>query len=315
MPQSHPNKPGNTPDKPGQAILLTPDFLKSWPLPQPDETGDKEDRGRTVIVGGSALMPGAIILAATAALRAGAGKLQIGTAATIQQHVGVAIPESLVFALPETKEAGLAREAIPAIVEKAAHAGSLLIGPGMVHPEAVARLVTGVLKNLEKEQTAPVVVLDAEGFACLKDTPKLFHEHTCQGVITPHAGEMASLLGLEKSEIGRDPARIAREAANYFKLVVALKGSETFIAGPDGTMYHNQSGNIGLATSGSGDVLSGIVAGLAARGAPPIQAAAWAVYLHGRAGDRLAKTLGPLGFLARELLPEIPSLMAGLLPQ
>lgn len=315
MPQSHQNKLDPASTGADQSTLLTPNFLKSWPLPQPDESGDKEERGRTVVVGGSALMPGAVILAATAALRAGAGKLQIGTATSIQQHVGVAIPESLVFALPETKEAGIGKEAVSTVVEKAKEASSLLIGPGMVHAESVSRLVVEVLKHLEKEKEIPVVVLDAEGFGCLKDFPKLFHEHACQGVITPHAGEMAHLLGLEKSEILRDPAMIAGQAARHFKAVVALKGSNTFIAGPDGTMYQNQTGNVGLATSGSGDVLSGIVAGLAARGTPPIQAAAWAVYLHGSAGDRLAKKLGPLGFLAHELLPEIPSIMGGLLPQ
>lgn len=293
-------------------VVLTPDFLKNWPLPQPDEAGDKEDRGRALVVGGSAMMPGAIILAATAALRAGAGKLQIGTAASIQQTVAVAIPESLVFSLPETKEAGIDKSAVPAIVEKANAASSLLIGPGMVHPEAVARLVEGVLKRLESAK--PVVILDAEGFRCLKDIPKLFHEHGCQGVITPHAGEMASLLGLEKSEILSNPASIARQAAVYFQAVVALKGSNTFIAAPDGEMYENRTGNVGLATSGSGDTLSGILTGLAARGAPPIQAAAWAVYLHGSAGDKLAARLGPLGFLARELLPEIPGIMASLSP-
>jgi ADP-dependent NAD(P)H-hydrate dehydratase len=310
MPQSLQNKAGQAGPDP---ILLTPDFLKSWPLPQPDEAGDKEDRGRALIVGGSAMMPGAVILAATAALRAGAGKLQIGTAASIQQHVAVAIPESLVFPLPETKEAGIDKAAVPAIVEKANAASALLIGPGMVNAEAVARLVEGVLKSLERGK--PVVILDAEGFGCLKDTPKLFHEHDCQGIITPHAGEMAHLLGLEKAEILRDPAKIARQAASYFQAVVALKGSTTFIAGPDGQMYENRTGNVGLATSGSGDTLSGIVTGLAARGAPPIQAAAWAVYLHGSAGDKLAARLGPLGFLARELLAEIPGLMAGFSPK
>ena len=310
MPQSPQNKTGQAGPDP---ILLTPDFLKNWPLPQPDEAGDKESRGRALIVGGSSLMPGAVILAATAALRAGAGKLQIGTAASIQQSVGVAIPESLVFPLPETKEAGVAILAVPAILEKANAASALLIGPGMVHAEAVAALVQAVLERLDQDK--PVVILDAEGFRCLKNIPKLFHEHNCQGIITPHAGEMASLLGLEKTEILRDPAPIARQAAGYFQAVVALKGANTFIAGPDGKLYENRTGNVGLATSGSGDTLSGIVTGLAARGAPPIQAAAWAVYLHGSAGDKLAAHLGPLGFLARELLDEIPGLMAALTPK
>jgi NAD(P)H-hydrate repair Nnr-like enzyme with NAD(P)H-hydrate dehydratase domain len=126
---------------------------------------------------------------------------------------------------------------------------------------------------------------------------------------------MANLLGIDKAEITRNPAVIARQAAAHFQAVVALKGATTLIAEPGGKLYCNQTGNVGLATSGSGDTLSGIVAGLAARGAPPGQAAAWAVYLHGSAGDKLAARFGPLGFLARELLAEIPGLMATLSPQ
>src|SRR4051795_4238917 len=116
MSRSRQNKPAA--DQPDQ-VKLTPAFLKNWPLPQPDEAGDKEDRGRVLVIGGSSLMPGAVILAATAALRAGAGKLQIGTAASIHQAVGVAVPESLVFPLPETKEAGIAPAAINEIVNRA----------------------------------------------------------------------------------------------------------------------------------------------------------------------------------------------------
>lgn len=317
MRQSPPNKTETESARPeGRPVpLLTPDLLKGWPLPQPGENADKEDRGRALVVGGSAFMPGAIILSATAALRAGAGKLQIGTAASIQQHVGVAVPESLVFGLPETGEAGLAGDAIPAIVRKAAAASALLVGPGMVDPAATAKLVAGVLKRLGKEEDKPVIILDAEGFGCLKDLPALFKDYGCQGIITPHAGEMASLLSLEKDEILRDPAPVALQAARHFKAVVALKGPTTFIAGPEGEMYRNQAGNVGLATSGSGDVLSGIVTGLAARGASPLQAAAWAVYLHGCAGDHLAQGLGPLGFLARELPPQLPALLADLSPK
>lgn len=257
-------------------------------------------------------MPGAVILAATAALRAGAGKLQIGTGASIHQAVGVAVPKALVFPLPESKKAGIASSAIEEILKKANKVSALLIGPGMAEARAVAKVVAGVLAGLDKER--PVVILDAEGFGCLKDLPKLFHQHTCQGIITPHAGEMASLLGLDKAEILRNPAIIARQAADHFQAVVALKGATTIIAEPGGKLYRNQTGNVGLATSGSGDTLSGIVAGLAARVAPPGQAAAWAVYLHGSAGDKLASRFGPLGFLARELLVEIPGLMAKLTP-
>jgi hydroxyethylthiazole kinase-like uncharacterized protein yjeF len=134
---------------------------------------------------------------------------------------------------------------------------------------------------------------------------------TC-AILTPHAGEMAGLLGIEKERVQADPIGTARRAAEHFRSIVALKGAETVIASPSGEVWCNRTGNVGLATSGSGDTLSGIIAGLAARGADPAQATVWGVYLHGAAGDRLATRVGPLGFLARELLAEIPALMAEL---
>lgn len=130
--------------------------------------------------------------------------------------------------------------------------------------------------------------------------------------VMPHAGEMAAMLGRDRVEIKADPQAAALEAAARFKAVVAMKGSKTYIAAPDRRVGLNRCGNIGLATSGSEGTLAGIIAGLAARGADPVQAAVWGIYLHARAGDVLAKRVGPLGFLARELLAEIPALMCGL---
>jgi NAD(P)H-hydrate repair Nnr-like enzyme with NAD(P)H-hydrate dehydratase domain len=109
--------------------------------------------------------------------------------------------------------------------------------------------------------------------------------------------------------VERDPARVARLAADRFGAVVALKGAETWIAEPAGKLYRYTGGSIGLATSGSGDTLAGIVTGLAARGASPVRATLWATYLHGAAGRQLARRVGPLGFLARELLAELPPLL------
>jgi hydroxyethylthiazole kinase-like uncharacterized protein yjeF len=157
------------------------------------------------------------------------------------------------------------------------------------------------------------LVLDAGAFAFLKFEPRSLARLGGRVVLTPHAGEMASLLDMEKSEVEAEPLRTVRHAVEQLNAVVALKGRETFIAAPASrNVYCNRAGNVGLATSGSGDTLSGVVAGLAARGASPFQAAVWGVHLHARAGDELARRMGPLGFLARELLAEIPTLMAKL---
>ena len=286
--------------------VLTPELLRRWPLPQPDEDGDKEDRGRVLVVGGALEMPGAVILAATAALRAGAGKLQIATCKSISHAVAVAVPEARVFALAETKDGAIAASAASLLTEHAKEAQALLIGPGMIDKQAVERLMKSVLPKL-KDLT---VVLDATALSCFAGAPDLLSRAKVNAILTPHAGEMAGMLKIDKSEVARDPLSIAKSAAKELDSVVALKGRVTYIVAPDGEAYQNRAGNVGLATSGSGDTLSGIIAGLAARGADPLRAAAWGVYLHAKAGDRLAKKMGRLGFLARELLDEIPALMA-----
>lgn len=298
------SKPPNADHRP---LLLSPRLLRAWPLPQPDEAGDKESRGRVLVVGGAPGMPGALILAATAALRAGAGKLQIATCGSIAQAVGVAVPEARVFALPETKAGCIAASAARMIAERAQDVQAVLVGPGMVDEQAIARLLRGLLPRI----SGPTVLLDAGALACLKQDKGCLRELNYRVVLTPHAGEMAMLTGVDKEKITKEPLKMARAAARELRAVIALKGAETFIVAPQGSKaYCNRTGNIGLATSGSGDTLSGIIAGLAARGAQPLQAAAWGVYLHGRAGDRLARKMGRLGFLARELLAEVPRLMS-----
>jgi hydroxyethylthiazole kinase-like uncharacterized protein yjeF len=289
--------------------LITPALLRRWPLPQPDEGGDKEERGRVLIVGGAAEMPGAIILAATAALRAGAGKLQIATVSSILQVVAAAVPEARVFALPEMKAGAIAASAAAEIIARAKEVQAVLIGPGMIDERAVARLMKAVLPRIGRVK----LILDAAALSCFEGSPQFLRKLNCQAVLTPHAGEMAKLLGIDKDSITGEPQATARQAAADLRAVVALKGAETFIAAPgDSQTYCNRAGNVGLATSGSGDVLSGIIAGLAARGAMPLQAAVWGVYLHARAGERLAQRMGRLGYLARELSGEVPALMSAL---
>jgi len=291
--------------KKSAATAVTPALLGRWALPQHDEGDDKEGRGRIFVVGGSAQIPGAILLAS---LRAGAGQLKIATAQSVAAHVAVAVPEAWVLPLPESAEGGFDPACADEVAENANNAKAVLFGPGMMDADATSRLLHAALPQIEK----PTLVLDAAPLACLGDAPELLHSLNGNVIVTPHAGEMAAMLGRTKAEIKADPQAAALEAAAKLKAVVAMKGSQTFIAAPDGRVYLNRYGNIGLATSGSGDTLAGIIAGLAARGADPVQATVWGVYLHARAGDALAKRVGPLGFLARELLAEIPALMHGL---
>jgi ADP-dependent NAD(P)H-hydrate dehydratase len=285
---------------------ITVAFLRRMPLPQPAEDGDKDQRGRVLVVAGSTSVPGAALLAATAALRAGAGKLQIATCQSISTQLGLAVPEALVLGLPETPSGEINPSAAIALRERIARCDAVLIGPGMLDDEAAAALTS----NLLDCDPGSAFVLDAAALGRLKDLAAVLERHGGRTVITPHAGEMANLLGMDKHDVLRSPAEIAGEAATLLHCVVALKGARTYIAAPDGGSWTYSDGNVGLATSGSGDTLAGIVAGLLARGVAPLEAAQWGVFLHGEAGNRLAQSRGPLGFLARELLAEIPGIMA-----
>jgi ADP-dependent NAD(P)H-hydrate dehydratase len=282
-------------------IDVTPEFLRQMPLPNP-EGGDKKARGNVLIVAGGVHVPGAALLAGTAALRAGAGRLQIATCARNAVAIGVAIPEALVLGLPDTPEGGIDPRGIEPLAPHLKQADAVLIGPGLDDEQAVDSLRSAILRTIAPELP---VVIDARAIKGLLASSA----HQGRIVLTPHAGEMAGLLGIERGKVEADPATIAQQAAHDFQAVVALKGARTFIASPHAQSVVCRQGNVGLATSGSGDVLAGTVTGLLARGAAPFEAVCWAVYLHAKAGDNLSRSVGPLGFLARELLLEIPRIM------
>lgn len=296
-------------DSESRAVVITPALLRAWGLPQPDEGGDKEERGRVLVVGGERETPGAVVLAAEAALRAGAGKLRIAVPRSVALAVAAAVPEARVFGLPETRAGVLSERAAEKIVELTGGVQAVLVGPGMIDERAATRLMKRVLAGAGRA----LLILDAAALVSLKASGRGALPLDSRTILTPNADEMADLLGESVASIKRDPRERARRAARDFRAVVALKGRETSIAAPnDPRVFCNRAGNVGLATSGSGDVLAGLIAGLAARGAAPLQAAVWGVYLHARAGDRLARRVGPLGYLARELAAEAPRLLAEL---
>ncbi|HEX8284423.1 MAG TPA: NAD(P)H-hydrate dehydratase [Pyrinomonadaceae bacterium] len=291
-----------------EATLINAKVLRKIPLPMPDRGGDKEERGRVLVVGGGRETPGAAVLAGTSALRAGAGKLQVATGASNAALVASALPEARVFALPETRAGKLSKAACAKLEEHLSKAQCVLLGPGLMEDESVARFVEATLRLCGEVP----VVLDAGAVACLGGGGRgLLHALEGRAVVTPNADELELIYGDETAG-GDDRLASARRAAEEWRAVVVLKGRETFIASPGGAAYVNRAGNVGLATSGSGDVLAGVIAGLVARGAEALHAAAWGVHLHALAGERLSRRAGLLGFLARELPAEIPPLMSEL---
>jgi hydroxyethylthiazole kinase-like uncharacterized protein yjeF len=285
-------------------IDVGPDLLRRHPLPNHDEGGDKQLRGRVLMVGGSVEVPGAVLLAGHGALRAGAGVLRIATCRSSASHLAVAMPEARVTGYDETAEGGIDAGAAEGLADDACECGAVLIGPGMMDHNATAALTATMLQGAGDA----AYVLDAAAFTTLDPASP----RRSRLVVTPHAGEMAHFLDVERDEIEADPIKAGREVARRLGAVVAVKGAETHIVEPEGRIWCSRNGSIGLGTSGSGDVLAGIITGLLARGTLAALAAVWGVFLHAEAGRRLEQRHGPLGLLARELPAEIPAIMRDL---
>lgn len=274
--------------------------LESHPLP-PVIDGDKETKGRILIIAGSREVPGAALLTATAAMRAGAGKLRIATVESVAPQLGMAMPEAMVIGLPEDDRGGFAASAVKRIAEDAGKADTVVAGPGMSNGDVCRRIADALLR------THALLALDAALLHSLE--PLSPNERRGCPVLLPHAGELASLLDCEEDEIEREPVRCGLRAAELYRSVVLVKGVVSHVVTPDGEAWTYDGGAPGLGVSGSGDVLAGIVGGLLARGAEPLHALLWSVWLHGEAGAQLAKKVGPIGFLARQIADEIPALL------
>ncbi|WP_340315420.1 NAD(P)H-hydrate dehydratase [Rhizorhabdus argentea] len=289
------------------ATPLDAAWRAAHPLPGHGQSTDKNARGRVLLVGGSRFVPGALGLTGEAVLRAGAGKLQIATVDDAAMHLGVLVPEAAMIGLPTDDDGEIAPDAAAGLVDAARYCDTLLLGPGMVSQSSARALIKGLFAELRDEQ---IVILDAAAIACAADLREIVAARNGRVIMTPHHGEMGRLTGCEPEQIAADPVGSATAAARAFGAAIVLKAGETIIAAPDGKALLYDSDCIGLATGGSGDVLAGIMAGLAARGADPVTAAGWGVWLHGQAGQAAAARIGPIGFLARDLPREVPRLMA-----
>ena len=276
-------------------------------MPQPGASADKEDRGVALVIGGAAEVPGALLLAGVAALRVGAGKLQLAAPRSGASSLGVALPEARVFSLPESGDGVLDRKSGVRAAHHGQEADAILVGPGMLDEEAIRGFMDELIRRLADKP----MVIDALALTALRGGRHRFAGNT-RVVLTPNMAEMAQITGEKKENIEADPRGVAIAVAKNLNAVVALKGPETLIATPDGKVFRYTQGDVGLATSGSGDVLAGAIVGFLARGAMIDQAAVWGVYLHGAAGNRVERRVGPIGFLARELSDELAPLMNAL---
>lgn len=276
--------------------------LGRWPLPDPG--GGKEGRGQVLVVGGSRRTPGAVLLAAEAALRSGAGKVQVATVESVAVAVSVALPEALVCPLPETAEGEIDSGAAATILGLAADSEAVLLGPGLTDPESARVLMEHVVPDLR----GPVAVLDALAMAYLTAHRDGVAHLGGRVVLSPNLVELATTLQTDEDALDGQLAQCSVELASTARAVVVTGGEQTVVSSAQGEVWLLDDPLPGLGSAGSGDVKAGVIAGLAARGLGPEAAAAWGVHLHHAAGRRLARQ-APVGFLARELLPCLPGVM------
>ncbi|AXG13301.1 NAD(P)H-hydrate dehydratase [Intrasporangium calvum] len=307
MPETPPTEPAGTRDPAagsGADLTITPGLLRGWALPDPG--GDKYAKGRVLIVGGGVQTPGAVLLAAEAALRVGAGQLQMATVRSTAPLLSTAVPEAYVEGLPEERDGDISPDAAARVLELAASADAVLLGPGIMAPDAARALLERVVPHLECS-----VVLDALGMAYLTAHRDGVRHLEGRVLLTPNARELAETLGEEHDDPADDVLRaMAGRLAAQSRAVVLGGAATSFVVTPDGEVWRNESGAPGMAASGAGDAKAGAIAGLLARGAGPAQAAAWGAFIHGRAGERLTAAIGRVGFLARELVRELPTALA-----
>jgi NAD(P)H-hydrate epimerase len=263
----------------------------------------KGNRGHLLVLAGSTGKTGAATLTSLAALRAGAGLVTLGIPRSLNPILESKLTEAMTFPLAETAEASLSLEAEKEIFKLMEGKSAVALGPGLsTHAETIS-----LVKRIVARCPLPMVI-DADGLNALSTDAAVLA--TCRGraILTPHPGEMARLAGFSNSEVQADRIRTAESFAQKHGCILVLKGARTVIADPEGQVFINPTGSPALSSGGSGDVLTGLIAGFLARGWPPAKAAAAGVYLHGLAADSLSEDFGKSGILASDLLDVIPGL-------
>ncbi|MGA6925099.1 MAG: NAD(P)H-hydrate dehydratase [Desulfosarcina sp.] len=287
--------------------LITPTALKAR-IPHRSSTAHKGHSGHLLVLAGSPGKTGAAVMTATAALRAGAGLVTLGAPQSLIGVLAAKVTEIMTLGLPETETGAIDESAGETISSMIEDKRCLAVGPGIGTHASTGRL----LERLIQDCPVPMVI-DADGLNLIATRPAMLAGRQSMLVLTPHPGEMARLSGRSTADIQGDRIGHARAFAQRHQVCLVLKGAATVVAGPDGTVFVNPTGNAGMAAGGMGDVLTGLIAGLMAQGMAPGDAARTAVYLHGAAADRLARGPSPIGYLATEVMDAVPHVMSGLL--
>ena len=269
-------------------------------VPNRPDNANKGTMGTLLSICGSFGMAGAAILAGKSALRCGVGLEKLAIPKSIYPIAAGCILESVFLPLSETSDGKISRTNIPRLLLEAKKSTAVLLGCGLSVCDDTKALVKSFVENC----TAPMV-LDADALNCIADNPEILKKRKSDIIITPHPGEMGRLCGITAKEVNADRVDVALSFAKKYGVITVLKGSGTIIASPNGQALLNTTGNSGMATGGSGDVLAGMTAGLLAQGKSAFDCAAAAVYLHGLAGDFAAEKLGKISMLPSDIIDYI----------
>ena len=278
-----------------EAVFTPPSIMDK--LPSRPAHANKGDFGKLLNVAGSINYIGAAILSCRAALRIGTGLVTLASTEYVMAAAASAMPECVYFPLHQDDRGYIYSANAKMLSEAAEKATAVSAGCGMGNNENTAILVEALLKS----GNCPII-LDADGINCISDNINVLKDNDRPIILTPHPGEFARLLGISVAEVQANRLERARRFARDYGVVVLLKGMNTVIAAPDGRVTVNPTGNNALSKAGCGDVLTGIIAGLAAQGTEPYEAAVLGAYIHGKCADELAKTHNPASVLAGELV-------------
>ena len=270
-----------------------------------DPQSHKGDYGHVFVLAGSRGMAGAAVLASEAAARAGAGKVTLGTPKEVYPIAAKRLLEVMTLPLPQGPQGAFSGTALVPALRFAVKTDAVALGPGLSLCPGVRSLVAGIWKRFH----GPLVV-DADGINALASLPgALAARRKCLAVLTPHDGEFARLSGRRPPADLEGRKGVAKSFSKKYHCVLVLKGHRTIVSSPDGRSYVNRTGNAGMATGGSGDVLTGAIAAFLARVFVPYLASCLAVHVHGAAGDRAARKRGQTSLLARDILSELPAVL------
>lgn len=266
-------------------------------LPERPKNSHKGTYGKANVIAGSSGMTGAAILTCKAALRSGLGLLKLYIPESLNLLITTSVPEVVTIPLNEMRRGVININQITKIIDQTQDVDVVAVGPGCGTASEMSELVRQMIEAVEC-----TMVIDADGLNVLAKNVSWLNTKKSDMILTPHPGEMARLTGLTVEKVTENPIEVARNFATEFGVILVLKGSRTIIATPQGEIYVNQTGNSGMATAGSGDVLTGIITGFVAQGMTPLDAVILSVYIHGRAGDIMAGRKGEFGLLAGDIV-------------